>query len=452
MAQVRPPLFGIVLCSAFLCHAEGQQIHLNKYRHYYLHVPSGYKKGMRLPVWILAPGSSDTSSVMLQMSNAVPLAEKYKFALAVLEGSHLNLNVASHGQPVPWGPDDLLYTKMVLRDVIKRIDISLERIRCVGFSRGGRFCSRLASELSSFVSAIAPVSGIRFPEPNNATRPMPIITFHGTTDPINPFKGNGNPEYWHEPVLSAVQRWADKNGCTRYHEQKMSPTVTYCMHLDCEDNADVILVQILKGGHTWPGTTWDYRPTWRFGMVSRDIDATLDIFHFFQAHHRPSRCHTAVKGEQCYEHVQWVRLEGLRTQPLLYGDLKNTSSDEEIQLFLRKNIYANCPEPCRQTPVLVSKRTEVFVGRAEQPPVHTPALNKSLLGTMPAALAGTVMGLLAMLAAVAIVVRLRPWIRCAPDDACTAAQQSSSRPQPDDAPLMEEAKISPDMSSTSGSL
>lgn len=264
---------------------------------------------------------------------------------------------------------------------------------------------------------------------------MPIITFHGTTDPINPFAGNGNPQYWHEPVLSAVQRWADRNKCSRYHEQKMSPTVTYCMHLDCEDNADVILVQILEGGHTWPGTSWDYTPAWRFGKVSHDIDATIDIFHFFETHHRPNRCHTAVKGEECYQHVEWVRKEGLRTQPQLYGDLKNTSSDEEIQLFLRTNIYANCPEPCHGR-----KRTEMFIGRAEQQPNGMLVQSNSSLVTIPSALAGTAMVLFVILAVAAISMRLQPRIRCFPDPACMA--RNHSHPEHDNESLMEASSAS----------
>jgi len=443
MVQLRLLCLGLFFCFGVPCLATplppaGQDIWVTKYRHYFLHVPPGWRKGERLPVWLMAPGSSDTASVFQQMSNAIPLADKHHFALAVLEGAHLNLNVASKGQPVPWGPDDITYTKLVLRNVVKRIDVDLERIRCIGFSRGGRFCSRLASELSSFVSAIAPVSGLRFPRPNNATRPMPIIAFHGTRDPINPFAGNGNPQYWHEPVLEAVQKWADKNKCMRYKEHKMSHTVTYCLHLDCEDNADVILVKIDGGGHTWPGTSWVYRPPWRFGAISHELDATIDIFNFFKKHHRPSRCHTAVKGEECYQHVQWVRNKGLRTQHQLYGSLKNTSTVEEIQLFLHQHIYANCPRPCH---LGRHKRTEMFVGRSDQQPVRVSVQSRSSLVPITSALAGTVMGLFVFLTAIAALIRLQPRICCIPDLAFTARHHC--RAQQDKAPLMEAAPAAP---------
>jgi len=139
-----------------------------------------------------------------------------------------------------------------------------------------------------------------------------------------------------------------------------------------------------------------------------------------------------VKGEQCYEHVQWVRQEGLRTQPHLYGSLKNTSSDEKIQLFLRKHIYANCPDPCREA-VLGKKRTEMFIGRADQQPVRVLVQSNSFLVTIPA-LAATAAALLVILAAVAIFIR------------------NHSRPQHDHTILMEAAPSlsNPEMQIKSG--
>ncbi|KAJ1616736.1 hypothetical protein T492DRAFT_527490 [Pavlovales sp. CCMP2436] len=64
--------------------------------------------------------------------------------------------------------------------------LDASRVYATGISRGGRFASRLASEMSDIIAAVGIVSGIRYPTPNNATRPVPIIAFHGTADPINP--------------------------------------------------------------------------------------------------------------------------------------------------------------------------------------------------------------------------------------------------------------------------
>jgi len=333
------------LLGACLSPATGQRIDVGNGRQYLLHLPPGYRR-QAVPLWLLAPGTGDSAEVFLDMSGLVPLADNRTIAIAVLEGAKFIFNVASHAQPEPYMPHDVEYAKKVLRDLFKRINVKRQLIRCVGFSRGARFCSRLASELSTFISAIAPVSGLRYPEPNNATRPMPIITFHGTRDPINPFMGNGNPEYWHEPVLSVVQRWADRNGCKVYKEERVSPTVTYCKHLNCTQGAEVILVQIAGGGHTWPGTTFPFDDA-VYGPVSHDIDSKIDILNFFKTHQPQLTCRTAAPGEPCYDYVKWVQRYGLRALPHLYDGLNSSASFEDIQAVVRKHIYADCPPPCR---------------------------------------------------------------------------------------------------------
>lgn len=343
-------------------HVLGLGVEIGNGRRYVLHLPPGYDTDRPLPLWLLAPGSGDTAEIFMNMSGLIPLTDKRGIACAGLEGKNDNFNVASHARPAPWPwmADDVAYTQEVLRDVASRVKIDRRLIRCVGFSRGGRFCSRLASEMSSFISAIAPVSGLRFPEPNNATRPVPIITFHGTADPINPFSGNGNPQYWHEPVLGAVQRWADRNGCKRYVEKRVTSRVTYCMHVNCTDGADVILVQIWGGGHTWPGTTWQYMPQSRYGEITHDIDSKVDILNFFKTHQPHPTCRTPSPGDPCYRHVMWVKRHGIHTQPELYDGLDTSASFEDIQAVIHKKFYANCPLPCHETVGKAKIRVEAF--------------------------------------------------------------------------------------------
>merc|ERR1719401_2275362 len=149
-----------------------------------------------LPLWILAPGSTDTAEGMVHMADMQKFAEEHAFAFAALQGEREMLSVSLHAGASPGLPDDVRYTRAVLQEATQKLCIDMARIRCTGFSRGARFCSRLASELSSFVAGVAPVGGLRYPFPNNATRPVPIVTFHGTKDPINPYWGDGDPEYW----------------------------------------------------------------------------------------------------------------------------------------------------------------------------------------------------------------------------------------------------------------
>ena len=51
--------------------------------------------------------------------------------------------------------------------------------------------ARYCIDTSRVFAAVAPVAGLRLPSPCPATRPVPVIVFHGTADPIDPYNGHG---------------------------------------------------------------------------------------------------------------------------------------------------------------------------------------------------------------------------------------------------------------------
>uniref|UniRef100_A0A7S4PT37 Feruloyl esterase n=1 Tax=Alexandrium monilatum TaxID=311494 RepID=A0A7S4PT37_9DINO len=304
-------------------------------RPYLLYVPESYFGEEHIPLWIHAPGT-DVAMETVYTHNAY-LGHRCTIAMVILSGLWHRMSVSLHAQGShdPW-PDDVAYTRAVLQEVMQRVRVDPRRVRCMGFSRGGRFCSRLASELSGFVSAIAAVSGIRFPEPNNATRPVPVIALHGLRDVVNPFKG-GNPPYWGESVMVSVQKWASFNSCMRHVRYMMKADVEVIKYTDCRENADVILIKLLNAGHEWPplGT----------------INARVAILQFFSDHLGPDECHTVTEDDeryrQCAGQIAWAKRVGIVRHPRLYGGLTSSSGSKDIQLVLRRQVYADCPEPCR---------------------------------------------------------------------------------------------------------
>lgn len=303
-------------------------------RPFTLYIPRQYRRENTIPLWILAPGDLMTMDGMLNVSKVgmINLAERYLVAMVVLKGVWTKFAVEkdAQGKGFPY-PDDVAYTKSVLRAVVRKISVDMDRIRCVGFSRGARFCARLASELSGFISGIAVLSGVRFPRPNNATRPIPVLAFHGTSDPINPFYGGGRP-YWGESVFHSILSWAKFNRCTKRVKRSVGEDVVSISHSGCQGASDVVLYEMKGGGHTWP--------------LRKFLDANELIYKFFKSHSTKVSCHTSTKGEHCYSHVKWVMREGLRTQPALYPRLNLSSNFKEVQSELRRLIYADCREPC----------------------------------------------------------------------------------------------------------
>jgi dienelactone hydrolase len=268
-------------------------------------------------------------------------AGMHTIILAALQGEDLSFNVEAGARALPGRADDVAYTTDVLRDVTRQLHVDWNHIHCLGFSRGARMCSRLASELSSVWAAIAPVSGLRFPVPNNASRPIPIISFHGTKDMVNPFYGHGLP-YWTESVPDVVHQWVIHNQCKKFERQKIDNDVELFKHEDCAHGGDVFLTQVNGGGHTWPGSK---KPT-PFGYVSHNVAATVDIGNFFHSHPLFKTCWTVTKHSRCHREVQWARQHGIFDHPEWYPGLSCNTSFEQFQEHLHWNFLGDCPLPC----------------------------------------------------------------------------------------------------------
>merc|ERR1712039_191046 len=120
------------------------------------------------------------------------------------------------------------------------------------------------------------VGGVRFPDPNNATRPMPVIAFYGTEDMVSAYTGPGCP------IDVVVTRWARFNQCQRNETQRISSEVVLHRHTECASNADVVLVLVEGGGHNWPGSTARWFPG--AGYVTHQINASDMMNQFFGEH------------------------------------------------------------------------------------------------------------------------------------------------------------------------
>lgn len=212
------------------------------------------------------------------------------------KGTHRRFNVGGGSLPLPGGADDLGFVKAILAQVLKLQCIDVRRVYCTGYSNGARFCMMLASMLSGVIAAVAPVSGLRYPDPNDAKRAMPILAFHGTADTINPWAGRGDPTYWNESVLDAYKRWAKFNKC-RYTSREPEFTHIggniYVAKYDkgCEHDASVTLVKLRGAGHTWPGAVKSGDP-W-LGKCEKEIKANSLILDFFSQHSMPTASNPA---------------------------------------------------------------------------------------------------------------------------------------------------------------
>jgi polyhydroxybutyrate depolymerase len=195
-----------------------------------------------------------------------------------------------HGRMAEGKANDVKFVGSLLDDLATVVNIDPKRVYATGMSNGGMMCYRLAAELPDRIAAIAPVAGTMAVAEAKPNRPVPVMHFHGKADRIVPFGGpNGTPKFLSfKSVEETVEIWAKINGCrgepvVEQPEDKAEDetTVTKKTYSPKESGAEVILVEIDGGGHTWPGV----EPPVRFiGKSTKDISANDMIWEFFQRH------------------------------------------------------------------------------------------------------------------------------------------------------------------------
>jgi polyhydroxybutyrate depolymerase len=284
--------------------ASGNQLRTlvvdRRQRLYLLHLPAGYNPSKPAPVVLAFHGAAMNGAMMEGFSGLSEKADEAGFIVVYPYGTGLGnllLTFNAWGNAKPDGPaDDVAFTAAVLDDLATTVNVDPKRVFATGMSNGGMMCYRLAAELSDRIAAIAPVAGtLAIPEchPN---RPVPVIHFHGTADWLVPFNGPGQwlPSFMKPEILNmksvedTVRLWVELNGCPPEPQVTSiadsaddGTTVTRRVYGPGQDGAEVVLLTITGGGHTWPGRQ-TIVPL--IGASTMNISANDLIWDFFLKH------------------------------------------------------------------------------------------------------------------------------------------------------------------------
>ena len=260
-----------------------------------IHLPTSYHPPAPLPLVINMHGSGSTAFEQEALTGMNFTADADNFIVVypqgdIPEGSGFDWNVPGQrligGAAVPAGaPDDVSFVDRLVALLEHEYCIDPRRVYATGFSGGARMASQLACDASSIFAAVAPVSGLRFPSPCPSVRPVPVVSFHGTADPVDPYNGNGQ-KYWTYSVPVAAQRWGAHNGCSaRPVVSRPDAGVTLTSYRGCSGAAAVGLYTIAGEGHEWPGGPHLPKSlTRRLGPQSTAISANVTMWSFFVAH------------------------------------------------------------------------------------------------------------------------------------------------------------------------
>jgi len=254
-------------------------------RMYRVHVPPSYDSRLGTPLVLNFHGYVEAAEAQLVLSDMNPHADAHGYIVVYPSGTGLvpSWNAgACCGDAMVNHVDDIGFIRAMITRMESDLCVDTHRIYATGMSNGGMISHRIACELGDTVAAVAPVAGTLVASPCNPSRPMPIIHFHGTADPLVPY--GGNPLYGMPPVVQMMQTWAERDGCAQDTQTMYLVGDSSCSRYPgCAGGAELILCTIDGGGHTWPGGF----PVPELGKTSMDIDATAMMWDFFVRHPLP---------------------------------------------------------------------------------------------------------------------------------------------------------------------
>ena len=264
-----------------------------------VHEPTGYNAGTATPLVLNLHGSQSTAAAQEAFTGMDATADTNHFFVVYPQGdipaaNGFEWNVPNEpllgGAAVPASaPNDVSFLDQLVSLLEQRYCIDENRVYATGFSGGARMASQLGCDASAVFAAVAPISGLRLPSPCPATRAVPVVAFHGTADPVDPYGGHGQA-YWTYSVPDAAEKWAAQDGCSPSSStSNPSSTVVVTSYGHCQGGAAVELYTIVGEGHEWPGGPPLGRPLTRtLGPQSQAVDANSTMWAFFQAHPLPS--------------------------------------------------------------------------------------------------------------------------------------------------------------------
>lgn len=290
-------------------------------RNYMLFTPSTYDPAVPVPLVVALHGGAGNSKsaksvTCFEGKNCLTdAAERDGFAVVYPDGSPGDFleNIRTwnagggangfqcvSGLSCKNGVDDMGFLDALHDEMLRVLNVDEDRVFATGLSNGGAMAHRLACERSTRFAAIAPVAAgnqLGAVQGCNIARPVPVLEIHGTADPCWSFEQSAQACLQDDTeikvgVVETVTGWSERNGCVGdVVEEPLADavddgmTTTRESHTECVDGADVVLLRVEGGGHTWPNGD-PYADDSKVGGVTRDFDADDEILAFFAAHPR----------------------------------------------------------------------------------------------------------------------------------------------------------------------
>jgi len=188
--------------------------------------------------------------------------------------------------------DDVAMAGALIDRLVAEYCVDERRVYSTGMSNGGFFTSRLVCEMSDRIAAAVSVAGVSHYEDCRPMRPVPFLAYHGTADEIVPYDGGPSPlatagsspatvEFFNQVMPDEFAEFAADFGCEpRPIIAEVTDEVVRHDYQSCDDDVELAFVEIVEGGHTWPGSLLAVLAGDALGRTTTDVSATLDGWRF----------------------------------------------------------------------------------------------------------------------------------------------------------------------------
>ncbi|MEZ4451599.1 MAG: PHB depolymerase family esterase [Nannocystaceae bacterium] len=238
-----------------------------------VHVPPSYDPTSPTPLVLNFHGFTSNAAQQVLFSGMNPLADDEGFLVAYPDGLDSSWNAgACCGTSMQQNIDDVGFVRDLVDALEAQLCVDARRIYATGMSNGGFMSNRLACEAADLFAAVAPVSSVNGMKTCEPSRPIPVMLFNGTADPLVFYNGG---LYISAPETFA--EWGDRDLCVGAPiETKKVGAATCETYESCADGVEVTFCTLEGMGHCWPGN-----PICPLGQPSTDLDANAEMWAFF---------------------------------------------------------------------------------------------------------------------------------------------------------------------------
>jgi polyhydroxybutyrate depolymerase len=234
-------------------------------RRYHEHLPPDYDATLRTPVLLVLHDAGQTWSEVEKLIDADHFADAHRLIAVYPEGLYGRWHAIADGAAVGREHgDDAAFLFGLLDELERKHKLDLLRIWAIGIGEGGFMAFRLGCEHPERITAAVGI-GASMPvalfDRCRPVRPMHILEFNGTADPVMPYDGGATRGRYKVAVLSAsdsIKAWAELDGCRNgpaiqpANDAGAGAIVRGTSYSDCGEDVNVVLYTMVGLAHGWP--------------------------------------------------------------------------------------------------------------------------------------------------------------------------------------------------------